>query len=235
MSALEELDLSQSLDRETYDRRLKELKGQLAEAALKMHKKKRTAVFVFEGKDAAGKGGAIRRLTQSMIPELYSVIPVAAPTPPEKARHYLWRFRRDLPEEGRLVIFDRSWYGRVLVERVEGFCTEEEWKRSYQEINEMETAWHEVGIRVAKFWLHIDQDEQLRRFEERARSPMKQWKLTDEDWRNREKWPLYRDAVEEMISRTSSEMAPWFLIEGNDKLFARIKVLQLALQTLRQF
>ncbi len=229
---LDSLDLSMSLEDEVYRKRLKELQKDLAKAAVRVYERRRTAILVFEGKDAAGKGGAIRRLTGALPPELFRVIPIGAPSPREKRHHYLWRFWNRLPAPGRIAIFDRSWYGRVLVERVEGFAPEDAWRRAYREIADMERSWHEAGFAVAKFWLHIDQNEQLQRFEERAKSPLKQWKLTEEDLRNREKWPQYAAAVEEMIERTHRDHAPWHLVEANDKRFARIKVLDLALHAL---
>ena len=233
-SLLQQMNLDQRLSDEAYRKELKSLQRALPAAALRLYKKKRSVVLVFEGKDAAGKGGAIRRLTAGLIPELYRVIPIAAPEPSERARHYLWRFWRQLPDPGRLAIFDRSWYGRVLVERVEGFAQPEEWARAYREINEMEAAFVRAGMPLAKFWLQIDQEEQARRFEERAKSPLKQWKFTDEDVRNREKWPQYETAVNEMLARTNQKGAPWHLIEANDKRFARIKILRTVLELMER-
>ena len=183
-------------------------------------------VILYEGWDAAGKGGNIKRLTESMDPRGYEVIPIAAPNDVEKAHHYLWRFWMEFPKAGHLTIFDRTWYGRVLVERIEGFCREHEWKRAYREINEMEAHITNFGAVLVKFWLHIDQDEQLRRFQERQQTPDKQWKITDEDWRNREKWGVYEQAVDEMLYRTSTAYAPWTIVEANSKLYARIKTLK---------
>ena len=234
MSLLTQLNLNQSLGEEEYRKELKELQNALPAAAVRLYKQRRSAVLVFEGQDAAGKGGAIRRLTGALLPELYRVIPIAALEPSEKARHYLWRFWRQLPDPGRMAIFDRSWYGRVLVERVEGFAGPAEWGRAYQEINEMEQAFLNAGMPVAKFWLQIDQDEQARRFEERAKSPLKQWKFTDEDVRNRAKWPQYEAAVNEMLAKTNQKDAPWHLVEANDKHFARIKVLRTVLELLER-
>ncbi|MDH5657663.1 MAG: polyphosphate:AMP phosphotransferase, partial [Spirochaetia bacterium] len=174
----------------------------------------------------AGKGSAIRRVTRAMDARLYSVIPVSAPTDEELAHHYLWRFWRRIPREGYNKIFDRSWYGRVLVERVEGFASEDEWKRAYNEINEFEKSLSEGGIHIIKFWIHIDQDEQLRRFKERENTPWKQYKITEDDWRNREKWHLYESAVNDMILRTNTDYAPWRIIPGNDKKFARIEIMK---------
>ncbi|MBI40845.1 MAG: hypothetical protein CMF59_14705 [Leptospiraceae bacterium] len=229
---LRQLDLTSSLSPDRYKRELKKLQASLIKAALKMYRKKASVVLIFEGKDAAGKGGAIRRMTSPMPPVLYRVIPVAAPEPFEKKRHYLWRFWRQMPPPGRLAIFDRSWYGRVLVERVEGFASAVEWSRAYEEINSMELSLHRSGTHIAKFWLQIDQKEQASRFEARANSPLKQWKFTEEDVRNREKWPEYEQAVQDMLDRTDTNYAPWHLIEANDKRFARIKVLRTVLSLL---
>jgi polyphosphate kinase 2 (PPK2 family) len=187
---------------------------------------------VFEGWDAAGKGGAIRRVTASLDARTSRVVPIAAPTDEERAQHYLWRFWRHLPRKGLVTIFDRSWYGRVLVERVEGFAAPAEWQRAYREINAFEEQLVEHGIVVVKYWLHVSPEEQLRRFKDREKSPFKSWKLTDEDWRNRERWQDYSRAVNEMVERTSSHLAPWTLVEANDKCFARIKVLDTVCQRL---
>ena len=187
-----------------------------------------STVMVFEGWDAAGKGGAVRRMTSALDARNYQVIPIAAPTDEERAHHYLWRFWRHLSRAGRITIFDRSWYGRVLVERVEGFATEREWTRAYSEINQFEDLLVAHGIVLVKYWLHITPEEQLRRFRERERVRWKRWKITDEDWRNREKWPAYDLAVNEMIERTSTRTAPWTIVEANDKNYARIKVLKTA-------
>ncbi|MBX7057852.1 MAG: UDP-galactose-lipid carrier transferase [Leptospirales bacterium] len=223
---LDALDLSLALSPDSYENQLRDLRAELQKLVARLIRKKRYAILVFEGKDAAGKGGVIRRLTAGLAPEHYSVITTAAPEPHERARHYLWRFCARLPESGRLVIFDRSWYGRVLVERVEGFAKEEEWRRAYREINDLERSWANAGMRVGKFWLEIGQDEQMRRFQSRAESPLKSWKITDEDWRNRDKWPQYKEAIEEMLARTDAPHARWNLIEANDKRFARIKTLR---------
>ena len=183
-------------------------------------------MIVYAGWDAAGKGGNIKRLVQGLDPRGYEVIPIAAPNDLEKAHHYLWRFWIKMPKAGHIAIFDRSWYGRVMVERIEGFCTEEEWKRAYREINEMEEQMVNFGTVVIKFWLQIDKDEQLRRFEARQQDPNKSWKITDEDWRNRDKWDLYKQAVDEMLFRTSTVYAPWTIVESNCKWYARIKSLK---------
>ncbi len=183
-------------------------------------------VLVFEGNDAAGKGGSVRRIIQALDARSYRVIPVAAPTEEERDQPYLWRFWRNLPRKGRFAIFDRSWYGRVLVERVEGFCSQADWMRAYGEINDFEEQMVRHRTVVVKLWLSISKDEQLKRFEEREKIGFKRFKITDEDWRNREKWDEYEMAVCDMIDRTSSEIAPWTLVEANDKYFARVKVLE---------
>ncbi|MEW6678500.1 MAG: polyphosphate:AMP phosphotransferase [Pseudomonadota bacterium] len=224
---LQALDLSQRVDKKTYDEKLEILQGRLATLmrSPRFHKY-HAVVAVFEGHDAAGKGGAIRRVTGALDARFYQVIPIAAPTEEARAQPYLWRFWRHIPARGRLAIFDRSWYGRVLVERVEGFCTEYDWMRAYNEINDFEAQLHRHGILVVKFWLSISKEEQLARFEARAAIPFKHFKITEEDWRNREKWDQYEQAVCEMVDRTSTEVAPWVLVAAEDKRFARLKVLQ---------
>jgi polyphosphate kinase 2 (PPK2 family) len=229
---LETLDLTLALDRETYTRHLTRRQIQLRELAWQVYQKKRPVVILFEGWDAAGKGGAIKRITEKMDPRGYVVYPISAPQGEDKDKHYLYRFWRRLPERGQIAVFDRSWYGRVMVERVEGFATEAEWKRAYKEINSFERQLRDFGTIVVKFWIHISRDEQLRRFEERQRTGYKSWKLTDEDWRNRAKWGAYEEAVEEMLLRTSTRTAPWTLIEGNDKLWARVRVLEKLVEVL---
>ncbi|MGR8946700.1 MAG: polyphosphate:AMP phosphotransferase [Gammaproteobacteria bacterium] len=209
-----------------YRKALKRYQNELYNLAWKARAKGVNTVAVFEGWDAAGKGGAIRRITQAMDARLYRVISIAAPTDEEIAHHYLWRFWRQLPRAGYHTIYDRSWYGRVLVERVEGFANDIEWQRAYNEINSFEEQLVEHGVVVMKFWLHIDSEEQLRRFREREKIPTKQHKLTDEDWRNRERWGDYERAITDMVTRTSTEIAPWTLVAANDKLNARIEVLQ---------
>ncbi len=222
---LDKLDMTQKLDRDDYKKQLPELQVKLRDLEFKMYKKRIPAVIVYQGWDAAGKGGSIKRLTAQLDPRGYRVIGIKAPTQEEKNHHYLWRFWNQVPKAGHLTIFDRSWYGRVLVERIEGFCSQREWERAYQEINEFEQNLHNYGTVIVKFWVHITKEEQYRRFKERETNPFKRWKLTDEDWRNREKWDLYQDAVEEMLRRTSTLYAPWTIIEGNDKPFARVKAL----------
>lgn len=190
-----------------------------------LYKRRIPLVIVFEGWDAAGKGGNIMRLVRLMNPRGYDVVPVGRPDQTELDHHYLWRFFLRFPRAGHVTVFDRSWYGRVLVERVEGFCPETSWKRAYREINEMEESYVESGGGLIKFWLEVDKDEQLRRFTDRQNDPLKQWKITEEDWRNREKWDLYREASDEMLARTSTPAAPWTVIESDDKHFARLKTL----------
>ncbi len=225
VSILSGIDLGQELEREDYRKRLKKQQERLRELEHEIYVQRTPVVIVYEGWDAAGKGGNIRRLTEELDPRGYEVVPVAAPNDVEKAHHYLWRFWNELPKAGHITIFDRSWYGRVMVERVEGFCTREEWQRAYREINEMEQHWTEFGTVMCKFWLQIDQDEQLRRFKERERLEHKRWKITDEDWRNRKQWDAYNAAVEEMLARTSTPYAPWTIVESNCKWHARLKAL----------
>jgi polyphosphate:AMP phosphotransferase len=226
VSVLDRVDLKQTISSKDYDRKLAQLQGKLNRLARAAWEKKVSSVLVFEGWDAAGKGGTVRRLTQAMDARLYRVVPIAAPTDEERAHQYLWRFWRHIPRAGRVTIFDRSWYGRVLVERVEGFAREDEWKRAFQEINEFEDQLTEHGTMVTKFWVHISKDEQLRRFKERQKTEFKQYKITDEDWRNRKQWEAYEGAINEMVVRTSTRGAPWVIVAGNDKRFARIQVLE---------
>ncbi len=223
-TVLDRVDLSLTLPRTTYDKELGKLQERLFELEHRLYTARVPAVIVYEGWDAAGKGGNIRRLAAGLDPRGYEVISIAAPTAEELAHHYLWRFWRRVPKAGHIAIFDRSWYGRVLVERVEGFCTDDEWRRAYREINEFERQLTQFGTVMVKLWLHIDQDEQLRRFE--ARKQEKRWKIGEEDWRNREKWRQYEIAVTEMLERTSTTYAPWTIVEANDKLYARIKALR---------
>ena len=228
------IDLSKSLTEEEYKTRLKKLQKRLAELHSELYRLRIPVVIGFEGWDAGGKGGAIKRLTSNLDPRGYRVNPTAAPNDIEKVHHYLWRFWNSVPKAGHIAIFDRTWYGRVMVERIEGFCSEAQWRRAYQEINEMESHMANAGAVVLKFWLHIDKDEQERRFRERQANPAKQWKITDEDWRNREKWDQYEEAVNEMLIRTSTTYAPWIVVEGNDKRYARVKVLQTVVDALEK-
>jgi polyphosphate kinase 2 (PPK2 family) len=229
---LETLDLSRSLPRDQYALEITRRQIQLRELGWQIYVQQRPVMVAFEGWDAAGKGGAIKRVTEKMDPRVYVVYPISAPQGEDQTRHYLYRFWRRLPERGQIAIFDRTWYGRVLVERVEGFAEEPAWKRAYKEINSFERQLNDFGAILVKFWIHISQEEQLRRFEERRKIGYKAWKLTDEDWRNREKWKGYSEAVEEMLVKTSTRIAPWNLIEGNDKYWARVKILTRLVETL---
>ena len=225
LNLLKKLDLTKKVPKEEYKPDLEKLQRKLALLTLDLRFKEISVVAAFEGADAAGKGGAIRRITSALDARLYHLHPIAAPTEEERAQPYLWRFWRHLPRLGKLSIFDRTWYGRVLVERVEGFCSEADWMRAYAEINDFEQQMTDSHSVVVKFWLHIDQDEQLARFKEREATAFKRFKITPDDWRNREKWPAYERAICDMVDRTSTEIAPWTLVESNDKYFARIKIL----------
>ncbi len=229
---LDTVDLSKSLSRPDYRRQQTTYQGQLSRLSDQAAARGISSVLVFEGWDAAGKGGVIRRLTAAMDPEHYNVFPVAAPTPEELAHPYLWRFWRRLPRAGYVTIFDRSWYGRVLVERVEGFASALEWQRAYSEINDFEEQLYDSGIVLLKFWLHLDPDEQLRRFQDRETTPYKKYKITQEDYRNRNQWALYEQAVHDMVLHTSTDAAPWHLIPSNNKRWARIEVLKTYCQRL---
>jgi len=226
------VDLTKSLTREEYKAQIDALQKKLELLHSELYRLRIPVVLGFEGWDAGGKGGAIKRLTSHLDPRGYQVCPTAAPNDIEKKHHYLWRFWNKVPKAGHIAIFDRTWYGRVMVERIEGFCSEEDWKRAYQEINEMEAHMANSGAVILKFWLHIDKDEQERRFKERMETPEKQWKITDEDWRNREKWDQYEQVVNEMLVRTSTTYAPWIVVEGNCKYYARVKVLQTVVDAL---
>jgi polyphosphate:AMP phosphotransferase len=232
---LDELDLTKKIDKGAYNKKLEKLSGKLNKLSREPKFKKRAVVCVFEGMDAAGKGGAIRRVTRALDARAYQVIPVAAPTEEERAQPYLWRFWRHVPPSwGRFTIFDRSWYGRVLVERVEGFAKEEEWLRAYSEINDFEEQLQESGNIVLKFWLHVSLDEQLRRFKERERTSFKRFKITKEDWRNRKKWPDYVMAACDMIDRTSTDIAPWTVVPAENKYVARLQVLQTVVDAMEE-
>ena len=233
-SVLKKVDLSKKLDRETYEKKLDELQKKLTLLHSEIYAKRIPVVLAFEGWDAGGKGGAIKRLTRALDPRGYTVNPTSSPNDIERAHHYLWRFWTRMPKDGHIAIFDRTWYGRVMVERIEGFCTTQEWQRAFKEMNQMEQQLVNHGAIVIKFWMHIDKEEQERRFKERQETPEKQWKITDEDWRNREKWELYEQAVDEMMVRTSTVNAPWVIVEGNDKLYARIKVLETVVDALEK-
>lgn len=234
VSILSKADLSLSYTREEYKEKLDKLQKKMEKLHGELYRRRIPVVLGFEGWDAGGKGGAIKRLTAKMDARGYVVHPTASPNDIEKAHHYLWRFWRAMPKDGHVAIFDRTWYGRVMVERIEGFCTTEEWKRAYKEINDMEKDLYNAGAIVIKFWMHIDKDEQERRFKERQDNPEKQWKITDEDWRNREKWDQYEDAVNEMLMRTSTDYAPWVVVEGNSKYYARVKVLQTVVDAIEE-
>ncbi len=230
------VDLEKSLTREEYVRDLIRYQLQLRSLAYQLYVEKRPMVVVYEGWDAGGKGGNIKRVTERLDPRGYEVFAIAAPQGDDRTHHYLWRFWRRLkpPDEKQILIFDRSWYGRVLVERLEGFCTEAEWRRAYREINEFERQLVDFGTIMVKFWIHISRDEQLRRFQQRQELPYKAWKLTDEDWRNRAKWDVYEEAVNDMLLKTSTLTAPWTIVEGNCKWYARIKTLRTMVETLSQ-
>jgi polyphosphate:AMP phosphotransferase len=234
VNILRSLDLGVTIDEKESKERLAEKSAELGQLMRKLREKGRSMLLVFEGQDAAGKGGAIRRLTQAMDSRDYQVIAFAAPTDEERARPYLWRFWRHLPGSGRVAIYDRSWYGRVLVERIEGFCSPDEWQRAFAEINAFEEQLIESGNLLLKFWLQVSQDEQLRRFQDRQETPYKQYKLTEEDWRNRAKWDAYEAAACDMIGKTSTAEAPWTLVEANSKEWARLKVLKTVVKRLKQ-
>ena len=233
-SVLAGIDLNKTIGAKAYKKRLDELQDEIEVLHSELFRRRIPVVIALEGWDTGGKGGAIKRLTQKMDPRGYEVFPTSAPNDIEKKHHYLWRFWQSMPKDGHVAIFDRTWYGRVMVERIEGFCTEDEWRRAYKEINQMEADLDAHGAVVLKFWLHIDKEEQERRFQDRMENPDKQWKITDEDWRNRDKWEDYEVAVDEMILRTSTSYAPWHVIEANSKMYARIKILEIFVDTLKK-
>lgn len=228
------LDKSKTISDAEYKTELKKLQKKLGQLHNRLYRKRVPVVIVYEGWDAAGKGGNIKRVTEALDPRGFEVHPIASPEPKEKARHYLWRFWTRLPKDGHIAIFDRSWYGRVMVERLEGFCSENDWRRAYYEMNEFEQELHNWGAVILKFWVHIDKDTQLARFTERQNTPAKQWKITDEDWRNREKWDDYEVAVDEMLAKTSTTYAPWHILESVDKKYARIKALKIVIDALEK-
>lgn len=234
MPLLSEVRLDKSITEEKYKEELSRLQKHLGELHNRLYRKRVPVVIVYEGWDAAGKGGNIKRITGALDPRGYEVHPIASPEPHEKARHYLWRFWTRLPKTGHIAIFDRSWYGRVMVERLEGFCSENDWKRAYNEMNEFEKELHDWGAVIIKFWVQIDKDTQLERFTLRQNTPEKQWKITDEDWRNRDKWEQYERAVNEMIQKTSTTYAPWHILESTDKKYARIKALKIVIEELEK-
>ncbi len=223
---LDSLDMTQALEKDAYKAALASEQARLAVLMRDKRMRRHSLIAVFEGNDAAGKGGAIRRVAAALDPRQYRIVPVAAPTEEERAQPYLWRFWRHVPPHGKFTVFDRSWYGRVLVERVEGFCSQADWLRAYGEINDFEENLTDYGVVLVKFWMAIDQQTQFQRFKERETIAFKRFKITEEDWRNRDKWDEYVDAVGDMVDRTSSEIAPWTLVEANDKRFARVKVLR---------
>jgi polyphosphate kinase 2 (PPK2 family) len=232
---LDDVDLSTKLDPHIdYEDRLSSLQRELLGLQVKTYLKKRRAIFVFEGWDAAGKGGVIKRLTTLMDPRGYKVWPIAAPRDEEVRQHYLWRFWHRAPEKGEIAVFDRSWYGRVLVERVERFASEEEWRRAYDEINAFEKTLTDDGVKMAKFFLHINRKTQLDRFKDREHDPMKRYKITPDDWRNRKRWRDYEAAIQEMFDRTHRPDAPWYAIPSVDKKYARIEVLKICAQLLKE-
>ena len=233
-SILDGVDVSPSLDREKYVELLIQYQKRLRELEHQVYVRRLPVVIVYEGWDAAGKGGNIKRVVKNLDPRGYEVIPIMAPNDVEQAHHYLWRFWTKIPKAGHIAVFDRSWYGRLLVERIEGLCPEGEWKRAYQEINEMEEHLCNFGTVLIKFWLHIDKEEQLKRFNARKENTYKHWKITDEDWRNREKWDEYKLAVDEMLFRTGTSHAPWFIIESNSKLHARIKAMKTIIDSIEK-
>ena len=226
LTLLNHLDLHLSLGKKAYEKDLEKWQGRLNVLAREAGQRKISSILVLEGWDAAGKGGLLRRMVPALDARHYQIIPIAAPTDEERAHHYLWRFWRHVPRAGKITMYDRSWYGRVLVERVEGFATPAEWMRAYGEINDFEEQLQEQGALLMKYWLHIDPDEQLRRFRERETIPYKQYKITEEDYRNRDRWVAYEQAVNDMVERTSTEYAPWTLVEANDKRYARIKAIK---------
>lgn len=234
MEPLSQVALDQALSEEKYQDQLKKYRKKLSALHNELYHKKVPVVVVYEGWDAAGKGGNIKRLAAALDPRGYEVHPIAAPTTDELSRHYLWRFWERVPKTGHIAIFDRSWYGRVMVERLEGFCSREEWSRAYDEINEFERELTDSGAVVIKFWVQIDKDTQLERFTQRQNTPEKQWKITEEDWRNREKWDEYEAAVNELLAKTSTENAPWHILESVDKKYARIKAMRLLIDAIER-
>lgn len=234
MPKLSEIALDKCVEAQEYKEELNALQKKLGELHNRLYRKKVPVIILYEGWDAAGKGGNIKRITGALDARGYEVHPIASPEPHEKARHYLWRFWTRLPKTGHIAIFDRSWYGRVMVERLEGFCSENDWKRAYNEMNEFEKELHDWGAVIIKFWVQIDKDTQLERFTDRQNTPGKQWKITEEDWRNREKWDDYDIAVNEMIQKTSTTFAPWHILESVDKKYARIKALKIVIEEIEK-
>ena len=231
---LSEVKLDKTMDEEDYRKALKRCRKKLADLHNELYRKQVPVVIAYEGWDAAGKGGNIKRLASALDPRGCEVLPIASPTPDELHRQYLWRFWTRLPKTGHIAIFDRSWYGRVMVERLEGFCTEDDWKRAYDEINEFERELTDAGTVVLKFWVQIDKDTQLQRFQDRENTPEKRWKITDEDWRNREKWDAYEVAINAMLQKTNTRNAPWIILESVDKRYARIKAMEAVIHALEK-
>ena len=234
MPLLAEVPLDKEIETDEYRKELKELQNRLGELHNRLYRKKYRSSSLMRAGMQRGKGGNIKRIAGALDPRGYEVHPIASPEPHEKARHYLWRFWTRLPKTGHIAIFDRTWYGRVMVERLEGFCSENDWMRAYNEINEFEKELHDWGAVIIKFWVQIDKDTQLERFNERQNTPEKQWKITDEDWRNRDKWDAYETAVNEMIQKTSTSYAPWHILESVDKKYARIKALKIVVEELEK-
>lgn len=226
---LSEVDMTKTVEEAEYKQELDRLQERLHSLHNELYRKKVPVIIAYEGWDAAGKGGNIKRITGALDPRGYEVHPIASPEPHEKARHYLWRFWTRLPKTGHIAIFDRTWYGRVMVERLEGFCSENDWRRAYHEINEFEKELSDWGAVIIKFWVQIDKDTQLARFNDRMNTPEKRWKITDEDWRNREKWDAYEAAIDEMMQKTSTTYAPWHILESNDKKYARLQALRIVI------
>jgi len=232
---LSDLDLTKQIeDKGEYRERVQDLQLNLLHFQRKILDSKRNVILVFEGPDAAGKGGVIKRVTEKLDPRVIRVYSIVKPTEEEYRHHYLWRFWNKIPAQGEIAIFDRSWYGRVLVERVEEFCSEKDWRRAYDEINALEKALVDSGTILLKFYLHISKEEQLRRFEQRAADPYKHWKISDEDWRNRRRWKEHIEAAEEMFAQTWTKIAPWTLVESEFKWYARIKVLKTVVKKFTQ-
>jgi polyphosphate:AMP phosphotransferase len=231
---LSQIPLDKVLEEKEYHKQLKQCRKKLKALHQELYRRQIPVVIAYEGWDAAGKGGNIKRLTSALDPRGYVVHPIASPTPPEKSRHYLWRFWTRLPKTGHISVFDRSWYGRVMVERIEGLCSEADWQRAYNEINEFERELTDAGTVVVKFWVQIDKATQLARFTDRQNDPAKQWKITDEDWRNRAKWDEYEAAIDEMLQKTSTENAPWHILESTDKRYARIKAMKIVIEAIEQ-
>lgn len=234
MPKLDEIDLDKAVTQDEYRAELDRMQEKLGHLHNKLYRKKVPVIIAYEGWDAAGKGGNIKRITEALDPRGFEVHPIASPEPHEKARHYLWRFWNRLPKTGHVAVFDRTWYGRVMVERLEGFCRENDWQRAYNEINEFEKELADWGAVIIKFWVQIDKDTQLARFNERQNTPSKQWKITEEDWRNREKWDLYESALKEMLQKTNTAYAPWHILESNDKRYARLKALKIVIEAIEK-